>query len=683
MAIQTPVLATPLPPAPSTNDPDNFDPMADARMEAEGPFGDQVNALALNMFNNATEAQARALQAQQAAADAQSAAAAAAAATAAGKWAPGNYGDGDAVWSPISHFSYRHIGVGASASDPALDAAHWVLQLYALGLGGMVITGSVDLNVTSGGAISVTPATPGLYITLPDTTTLAQGAVAFHAFNAGVYDIGVKNKAGVVLGWIRPGTSSVIGVASNATPAGVWVTSNLHKLGLTALLNVPAISPVINGNPTLKRIGIDGNRTLFLFGALYAVVYDSSIQQWGAPVLVRASANGMTGASGILVSADKVMVASFNGSAQLEVVILSVSGVSIAPNTPATAASAGGYGISEMVAVGAGFAFGTYTPNGLTQVRAITVNGTTPTIGNEAPLSTSRGVLPVLFVSGTVLRAVGLDGGAGGSGNLICTPYTLNGANLAPGTPANVGNGPSVVPPNGLRCFQNGNGNIVVIYAATILRVCVFKLTGATETASDGTAGMLADNGASFDFVQVATTKTALVSTYVGVGVSWNIHTDTNGVSSFGAVDSLAVSNSSVAAVGLTGSAARFAIYNATYNSNALPPTQLQFDCSGSSPVRGNTQSRWNVNMPRAEYGGKAARHFSVISAGSNQYSVGGNSAWDGVFNAGGIQALASLGENSIGGAYGAAANETWLLSGLGSGGLTFGTTIKRIEAAA
>lgn len=48
------------------------------------------------------------------------------------------------------------------------------------------------------------------------------------------------------------------------------------------------------------------------------------------------------------------------------------------------------------------------------------------------------------------------------------------------------------------------------------------------------------------------------------------------------------------------------------------------------------------------------------------------------------FQATSSLGENPVGGIYGAAANESWIVCGLSVGyGLTFGTTIKRIEASA
>ncbi len=682
MTITAPVLATPLPPAPNTNDPDNFDDLADARIEAEGPFGDQINALALNMYNNATEAQARALQAQQAAADAQSAAAAAAAATTAVKWVAGNYGDGDVAWSPISRFSYRRIGDGASATDPALDAPHWVLQLYALGLGGMVITGSVDLNVTSGGAISVTPATPGLYITLPDATTLPQGAVVFHAFNAGVYDIGVKNKAGVVLGWIRPGTSSVIGLASNATLAGVWTTSNLHKLGITAQLNVPAVLPLQNGLAALKRVTLDVNRTLFVFGALYAVVYDSSTQQWGSPVAIRSVA--INSSSAILISADKVLVLSMSGS-QLEAIVLSISGTSITPNTPVPGTTAGVTGLSDMIAVGGAFAYGSYNlPSAATYINAITVTGTTPAFGPERTFSANRGCLPCLFVSGSILRAVALDGGSN-VGLMTCTPYSVSGNSLSAGTPATGGNSLNLVyADQGLRCFQNDNGNIISLGVAGTLQVSLFKLTGTVEAVSYSSTGIPVSGAYLFDYVRVSGTKTALVGVNGGA-VSWNIHVDTNGTGSAGIADGITFSfGGEVHAVGATGNSARFALTKLTYNGAPIPPTQLQLDCSSTSAVKGYCQSRWNVNMPDSYVGGKLPRHFTLLSAGANQYCIGGDKSFDSILSSAGIQISPSLGENPVGGIYGAAANESWIVCGLNVGfGLTFGTTIKRIEAAA
>ncbi|MRW85416.1 hypothetical protein GJ698_15125 [Pseudoduganella sp. FT26W] len=666
MTITAPVPVTPLPPAPNTNDPDNFDDLADARIEAEGPFGDQMNALAANVFSNASEAQTRALQAQQAAADASSAAAAAAASTTAVKWVAGNYADGAAVWSPTSRFSYRHIGDGASAIDPALDAAHWVLQLYALGLGGMIITGSVDLIVTSGGAISVTPATPGLYITLPDATTLAQGAVAFHVFNAGVYDMGVRTKAGVVLGWIRPGTSSVIGVASNATLGGAWVTSNLHKLGVTAMLNVASVP-----GTTLRRIAIDSTRTLFLFGALYAVVYDSSAQAWGSPMLVRSIPNGGR-ASGILVGADKVLVASCDGTTGIQSVVLTLTGVTIAPpGTPATATAGANVSLwGDFIAVGAGFAFSYFGSSG-GYLRAMTVSGTAPTIGPEVAFGDS---LPLLFVSGAVLRAVNYSGST-----LACQPYTLSAANLTPGTGASFSSSAG----GNVRAFQNAAGNIVAFHDLVgSVAATVFKLTGTTEASTS--IAMFASASAtssSLDYVQISATKTAVATASSGSSVVlWNIHIDNGGTSAAGTPDQFSVTSVAVSAIGASGNTARFAVSSGL---DLFPPTMLQFDCSGASPVRGSVQSRWGVNSPGKNFSGKDLRHYSLLAAGNNQYAFGGNHGSDACYNAVSIQSLPALGENLINGTLGAAANESWVLTGLTAVSGTLGTTIKRVEAAA
>lgn len=56
-----PTAHTPLPAAPSTDDPANFDTEADAFVAALEPFGDQMDALATNAYNNAVEANADAI----------------------------------------------------------------------------------------------------------------------------------------------------------------------------------------------------------------------------------------------------------------------------------------------------------------------------------------------------------------------------------------------------------------------------------------------------------------------------------------------------------------------------------------------------------------------------------------------------------------------------------------------
>ena len=74
--------------------------------------------------------------AQVAAAAAAVSAQTAAAISGAGRWAPGNYAQGDYAWSPMSLLTYRRIpaGVTASAIDPQNDPAGWRLTGSAYSL---------------------------------------------------------------------------------------------------------------------------------------------------------------------------------------------------------------------------------------------------------------------------------------------------------------------------------------------------------------------------------------------------------------------------------------------------------------------------------------------------------------------------------------------------------------------
>lgn len=669
MTIIAPIAVDLLPPPPTIDDPDNFDTKADASVLAQAAMVPQINVQLNTLYNNALEAQTRALQAQQSANDAATSAAAAAASTTATKWVSGTtYNDGDPVWSPTSRFSYRHIGSSVSTIDPAMDSSTWVLQLYSLGLGGMVITGSVDLIATSGGAIAFTPSTPGLRIKLPDATTIPKGATAYNCVNNGVYDVSVINNTGTLLGFIRPNESAVIGLASSATAAGVWIGSGLYKLGCTAFINIPSVQGVI-----LKRIALDTNRTLFLFGACYAVVYDASTQTLGTPTLVRSIADG-TKASGILVATDKVLITTCDATTGMQSVILSVSGTAITPNSVVNSTAGSNVSLwGEFVSVGAAFAW-SYVGSSVSYVRAITVSGTVPTIGTEATLSSTQ-ALPILFVSGSTLRAIGYV-----SSSLACQPYTLSGANLIAGTPATGGSASPVG--TGYKAFQNSNGNIVVLYNnASLLNAAVFKLTGTTEAMSVVAMSAFNVPYTTVQYVQISGTKTALAGVVSGLGqVCWNIHVDTSGTGSAGTEDSISGGSSiSVSAVGVSGNNARFAVYSAT---DAFATLQLQFDCSGASPVRGNCQTRAAVNIPSGQVTGKDSRHFTLLSAGNNQYGISGSHAYDSSFNSTNVSATPTVGISYNAGAVGASPSESWLLASFSAFG-AIGTTIMKVEAAA
>lgn len=77
--------------------------------------------------DSATQANLSKLAANQSALDAANSVQQAGDVAGASKWVAGTYAQGDAVWSPISYFTYRRTTPGntSSATDPFLDASGW------------------------------------------------------------------------------------------------------------------------------------------------------------------------------------------------------------------------------------------------------------------------------------------------------------------------------------------------------------------------------------------------------------------------------------------------------------------------------------------------------------------------------------------------------------------------------
>jgi len=121
MSVVTPPTVDPLPPAPDTTSPSTFDALADAFLAALLTLRTQLNALAANVFGNATDAATSA-------ATASASSIAATAASNASIWVSGTtYAIGDVRFSPTTFYSYRRRTAGAGMTDPSSDAANWVL----------------------------------------------------------------------------------------------------------------------------------------------------------------------------------------------------------------------------------------------------------------------------------------------------------------------------------------------------------------------------------------------------------------------------------------------------------------------------------------------------------------------------------------------------------------------------
>lgn len=96
------------------------------------------------------------------------------------------------------------------------------LGLVAMtGSGGGALSGSQTL--TAGGSYAVSPTANGQFVTLPDATTIATGAATINLKNSGNFTLGVRNFAGIVLGFLQAGESALVGLAVNSSAGGVWV----------------------------------------------------------------------------------------------------------------------------------------------------------------------------------------------------------------------------------------------------------------------------------------------------------------------------------------------------------------------------------------------------------------------------------------------------------------------------
>lgn len=459
-----------------------------------------------------------------------------------------------------------------SAFNP-IAHTHQTSEINGLvGCGGTTNTGNVTLTASSAAALTITPATPGLYVTLPDATTCSKGSTLFSVYNAGDYDYGVKDGTGTQLGWIRARQGAVIGLSDSSTAAGIWAYYGLEKTGITASY---VNSTLANMGNTIRRIALDANRTCFLFGGTdcYAIVYDASTQAWGSATLVR-SALGNGQFVGILQATDKVLVVSGNNGTEMQTVILSVNGTAITANTPtATTLTGSMQSIGKIIAVGTSWAvsYGTSTP--ASEIRAITVSGTTPTVGAASALPPANNVSAILFASGAIVRTLSSTASV-----IYANPFTVSGSTLSAGTAATA---TATAAP--FRAFINGNGNIVCHYLNTTHYATIFKLTGTTEAASSVSLGTAPTNiGGYSDCIQITASKTVFMSGQTGNAQYFvNILTDTAGTASAGTEIAATIINyAGCAALGFSGNIARFYV-----NGSGSITYSIGIDCSGSSPT--------------------------------------------------------------------------------------------------
>lgn len=554
-------------------------------------------------------------------------------------------------------------------------------QLVLNGVGGQVITGNTTLTVTGGAipnaAISVTPTAPGLYATLPVATTITtEGVTQISVYNAGDYDYGVKDSAGTQLGWVRPRTGAIIGLADNSTAAGVWTLYGLEKTGVTAQYVNTTVST--SGAKT-QRIALDANRTCFLFGGTtcYAIVYDDSAKTWGTATSVRASIPN-SAFVGVLAGTDKVVVITCDSTTAGQACALTFTGTTVTVNTAYNWTPSANYAaFGTMVAVGTGFAFSYALAGPVSAERGVSVTGTIVSVGAEvAAANPLANTAPWLFVSGSTVRMLSPS-----ATSLYCKPATLSGNTLTAGTQASV-----TTTDSSLRAFLNANGNIVSEYINTTHFAAVFALTGTTEAASAVSLGVtpVAIARDRTDCKAITASKTLFTWHDLSGSAYFRILTDTAGTASVGTLLTVTSdgSNSGISAGQLDGTTAY------VYVQSSQARSVYGIDCSGTAAAVSTMRSMGYLAAgtftPKASdfY---AVPSFTQVGAGKSTHHFGGGTYnFDLQFGAEGIRYLMQLpvfGYPSNGGVAGTNASEAYLAYALANS--TTGFYITKVEAAA
>jgi hypothetical protein len=557
------------------------------------------------------------------------------------------------------------------------------------GLDGATLTAGATLTNASAAGIRIATPTAGHYLTLPNATTCTKAAVLFSISNAGDFDVGIRNSAGTQLGWVRARSHAVIGLADNSTSAGQWSSFGLERLGITAVLSNMTLASVGAGSnfseAQFTQVVIDSNRTMLLFGynTIYAIIYDSSTQTWGTPATVRTGATVIQ-LSAILSAANQVLAVWSNNTNQLvDAIVLSVSGTTITVNTMSSSTGTRNYVPPNdlsgyLVAVGSSwvYAYKFNSPTSATAIRAITISGTTVTIGAETEVQATDSTSIFMTANGSVLRTVSISGASA----LHAKPYTISGTTITPGTSTSV---TSSVSGFAWSATVNGNGNIVVAHVSGGgVPATIFRLTGTTEAASTATV-LSSVTSSKSELLPISAGKTAVA--YMGNSSNnfvVNIITDTAGTASVGTAVNWALRTTQgiIQAIGVSGNVARFAIAQ----SSGLTPTQIAVDCSGTSPTLLSMVSDMGgvsggAQIAGSDFGGRRA--FGTLIAGTSLYRLG--NLYDLMVVPGLIARLppSTLGRTSPGFVVnGAATNECWTVNKPAD---TSGIQIYRTEAAA
>lgn len=525
-----------------------------------------------------------------------------------------------ALASPSGYKNITVANVASSAASPFANADALLLKFTRNGdkgeTGATGATGAAGANGTNGtGALvanivtattattltstptllKITPASYGVAVTLPDATTCNLGGPLHIIDNKGAYPVRVLNSAGTLLGFVYGGVVSHVSLSDKSTAAGVWTIENNELVGASAQLLV-ADTFVSFTSSSAVSVELGAGRELllasapsYLSGNLYGVVYDSATNIFGTVTLIRGADIRGNYSLAVVANNSVLVVSCVNNNTALEAVVLSISGTTITVNTAATATLSANFSSFAdgcgLIAVGSSFVTSYTVATPAAQIRALSISGTTVTIGSATVLSgASASHSGLMAASGSVVLVT--DAYASG---LRVQVYTVSGSTLSAGTKYENAYGALGIQ---RRFFPLGNRWVVLWDDVSNLQGTVISLSGTTATGTNVNLNMLGSVGTLLDAIVVGSNKVLLLSSSTSNNA--NILTDTAGTASAGTAITLS-SQTTRACLYASGTDVAVQEGTTTYLAHMV-------DCSGASPVLTKTITTGGSSVEAAAF---------------------------------------------------------------------------------
>ena len=410
------------------------------------------------------------------------------------------------VGGAIASVSTSGIGLASSTTvtlgrDPtaALEAAtmqYVNAKVSSATGGGSVSTPSANVVLTAASprAQSITFSAPYLSVTLPAATTMSPGGPVFSIYNNGAYTFALRRNDGTLLTAVPSGATAEVYLDGNSTAAGNWHATGSGLLPAFETQSVLMTGAVSTANTVL--LGLIGTTAIYCDGAHALAGYDTVANVFGSTISL--PSGGTVNATFLMpLSATQGLIV--YGQGALNAVVLTVaSGAVLSLGTQVAITAGAIQQPNQVVALTATSflaAYSTSVPS--SSVVVVTVSGTTATFGTPVVFCTNQAFANSTILGGllalSATSAIGVTTAAGPQVAAISIS----------GTTVTVGTLQSAVVGNPLTSMTILSATAVAILG--INTVVVASVSGTTLTI--GAQGSLGSNYATYKVFSLSPTS--------------------------------------------------------------------------------------------------------------------------------------------------------------------------------